>query len=131
MCRCVLNVVALTLIIIGALNWGLWGFFQFDLVAWLFQGNTGWVSRIIYAIIGLAGVWGLGFFCKCKSLCCCCGKKENGGCGCCKGCGKSYDKCCCSGKKDGSCHCCGKQNGSCGCTCKKPEDKGPGSCCKM
>lgn len=65
-----LNVLSLILIVLGAINWGLWGFFQFDLVAWIFHGNTVWPSRIVYAIIGLAGVWGLGFFCKCKALCC-------------------------------------------------------------
>jgi len=72
-----LNVLALILIVIGALNWGLWGFFQFDFVAWLCGGNaTGW-ARLIYAIIGLAGVWSLGFLGKCKALCCgsvCCSK---------------------------------------------------------
>lgn len=72
-----LNILALLLIIIGALNWGLWGFFQFDFVAWLFKGNTTGLSRVIYSIIGLAGVWSLGFLGKCRALCCdssCCSK---------------------------------------------------------
>lgn len=85
--RC-LNVVAFILVIVGALNWGLWGFFQFDLVAWLFHGNTvGW-SRVVYSIVGLAGVWSLGFSCKClKELCCCKSgkdKHDGSGSGCCK-----------------------------------------------
>jgi len=47
----------LLLSIIGSLNWGLVGIFQFDLVAWIFGGQTGLISRIIYALVGLAGVW--------------------------------------------------------------------------
>ena len=66
----VINVLALILILIGALNWGLWGFFQFDFVAWLFEGDATWLSRLVYAIIGLAGLWGLSFLGKCKTLCC-------------------------------------------------------------
>lgn len=50
---------ALTLIIIGAVNWGLIGFFQFDLVASLFGGMGSWISRIVYALVGLAGLYGL------------------------------------------------------------------------
>lgn len=79
----VLNLIALLLVVIGALNWGLWGFFQFDLVAWLFGGNTTIVSRIIYAIVGLAGVWSLGLFGRCKEVCGC-GSKHKGGGSCCK-----------------------------------------------
>jgi len=48
---------ALTLVIIGAINWGLIGFFQFDLVAALFGGMSSWISRILYALIGLAGLY--------------------------------------------------------------------------
>ncbi len=83
-----LNVIAFILIIAGALNWGLWGFFQFDIVAWAFGGNTGALSRLIYAIVGLAGVWSLRMIPRCKHLCCDteCGKdkKKSGGGGCCK-----------------------------------------------
>jgi len=52
----------LTLVIIGAINWGLIGFFQFDLVAAIFGGMSSWVSRIIYALIGLAGLYALSFY---------------------------------------------------------------------
>ncbi len=45
------------LVIIGAVNWGLIGFFQFDLVAAIFGGQDAVVSRIIYALVGLAGLW--------------------------------------------------------------------------
>ncbi len=50
----------LALVIIGALNWLLVGIFQFDVVAAIFGGQTAIVSRIIYAIIGLAGAWCIG-----------------------------------------------------------------------
>ncbi|MCI0382534.1 MAG: DUF378 domain-containing protein [Chlamydiae bacterium] len=66
-----ISVVACILIVIGALNWGLWGFFQFDIIAWLFGGNTTWLSRLIYAIIGLAGLWSLSCIGRCcKAMCC-------------------------------------------------------------
>jgi uncharacterized protein len=52
-----LNIVAMILVIIGAVNWGLIGFFQFDLVAAIFGGQSAVVSRIIYALVGLAGLW--------------------------------------------------------------------------
>ena len=48
---------ALTLTIIGALNWALVGIFQFDLVAWIFGGQTAVWSRIIYTIVGIAALW--------------------------------------------------------------------------
>jgi uncharacterized membrane protein YuzA (DUF378 family) len=53
----ILNVVAMILVIIGAINWGLIGFFQWDLVAAIFGGQAAIVSRIIYALVGLAGLW--------------------------------------------------------------------------
>lgn len=49
--------IALILSIIGGLNWGLVGIFQFDLVAWLGGGQSGVLSRIIYIIVGLAAIW--------------------------------------------------------------------------
>ena len=52
-----MDTLALILSIIGSLNWGLVGIFQFDLVAWLFGGQDGIVSRIIYTLVGLAGLW--------------------------------------------------------------------------
>ena len=48
--------VLLTMVIVGAVNWGLIGFFQFDLVAFLF-GSMSWLSRIIYALVGIAGLY--------------------------------------------------------------------------
>lgn len=52
--------VALGLATIGALNWGLVGFFQFDLVAAIFGGQAALLSRIVYAAVGLAGLFCLG-----------------------------------------------------------------------
>ena len=52
-----MDTIALILSIIGSLNWGLVGIFQFDLVAWLFGGPGAVLSRIIYTVIGLAGIW--------------------------------------------------------------------------
>ena len=52
-----MDTIALLISIIGSINWGLIGLFQFDLVAWIFGGQDAIVSRIIYAIVGLAGLW--------------------------------------------------------------------------
>lgn len=52
-----MDTIALLLSIIGSINWGLVGIFQFDLVAWLFGGQGALISRIVYTIIGLAGLW--------------------------------------------------------------------------
>lgn len=54
-----MDIVALILMIIGALNWGLIGLFQFDLVAAIFGGSASVLSRIIYSLVGLAGIWGI------------------------------------------------------------------------
>ena len=56
-----LDCIALTIAIIGAVNWGLIGFFSFDLVALVF-GNMSWVSRIIYALVGISGLYLLTFY---------------------------------------------------------------------
>jgi len=56
-----MDTVALILSIIGSLNWGLVGIFRFDLVAWLFGGQSSIFSRIIYTIVGLAGLWCVSF----------------------------------------------------------------------
>ena len=57
----VLDAVALLLVIIGAINWLLVGLFQFDLVAWAFGGQGALFSRIIYTIVGAAGLWCISF----------------------------------------------------------------------
>ncbi|WML54590.1 DUF378 domain-containing protein [Neobacillus sp. PS3-12] len=56
--------IALVLTIIGAINWGLIGFFQFDLVASIFGGQNAAISRIIYGLVGIAGLINLGLLFK-------------------------------------------------------------------
>lgn len=58
--------LSLVLIIIGALNWGSIGLFGFDIVGALFGGQMSIVSRIIYTIVGLAGIWAIGMLFKDK-----------------------------------------------------------------
>ena len=53
----IMDRIALVLTIIGALNWGSIGLFQFDIVAWICGGQDALVSRIIYTLVALAGVW--------------------------------------------------------------------------
>ena len=52
-----MDIAALILTTIGAINWGLVGLAKFDLVAWIFGGQTAVLSRIIYCLVGLAGLW--------------------------------------------------------------------------
>ncbi len=52
-----LDKLALILVIIGGLNWGSIGIFQFDIVAWLFGGQMNILSRIIYTAVALAAIW--------------------------------------------------------------------------
>ena len=56
-----MDTLTLILAIIGCANWGLVGLFQFDLVAWLFGGQASLLSRIIYTLVGLAGLWCISF----------------------------------------------------------------------
>ena len=53
----IMDRIALILTIIGALNWGSIGIFSFDVVAWICGGQTATVARIIYTLVGLAGIW--------------------------------------------------------------------------
>ena len=57
-----LDKLVLALVIIGALNWGSIGIFQFDLVGALFGGQAALLSRIVYTLVALAGVWAISFF---------------------------------------------------------------------
>ena len=57
----VLNTIVLVLVIIGAVNWGLIALFSFDLVAFLF-GNMTMLSRLVYGLVGIAGLWAITFF---------------------------------------------------------------------
>lgn len=57
----VFDCIVLTLVIIGAINWGLIGFFGFNLVSTIFGGMS-WISRIIYALVGLGGLYLISFY---------------------------------------------------------------------
>ena len=59
----ILNLLALTLVIIGAINWLLIGLFQFNLVDSIF-GELSIISRIVYTLVGIAGLWALSFYGK-------------------------------------------------------------------
>ena len=56
--------IALALVIIGGINWGLIGLLQFDLVAWLFGGQDSIISRIVYGLVGIGAVICLGLLFK-------------------------------------------------------------------
>jgi len=60
--------VALAIAIIGAVNWGLIGIFQFDLVAWLFGGQGSLFSRLVYTVVGLAGLWCVSFLFRRRAI---------------------------------------------------------------
>ena len=53
----IMDKIALILTIIGALNWGSIGLFRFDIVAWIFGGQDAMLSRIVYTLVALAGIW--------------------------------------------------------------------------
>jgi len=72
-----LRFIVLLLMVIGSLNWGLIGFFRYNLIADIFGGM---VSQVIFAIVGLAGLYGIGLLCRC----CGCGCKCGSNCKCCK-----------------------------------------------
>ncbi len=49
--------IALILVIIGALNWGSIGLLSFDIVAWMFGGQAAMISRVVYTLVAIAGIW--------------------------------------------------------------------------
>ena len=57
-----LNSIILALVIIGAINWGCIGLFGIDLIGTLFGGTTSAISRILFTIVGIAGIWAFTFF---------------------------------------------------------------------
>ena len=54
-----MDTLALILVIVGALNWGMIGLFHYDLIAAIFGGMGSTISRILYTVVGLAGLWGI------------------------------------------------------------------------
>ena len=59
-----MNAIALFLVIVGAINWGSIGLFGIDIVGALFGGQLSVMSRIIFTVVGLAGLWSISFFFK-------------------------------------------------------------------
>jgi uncharacterized membrane protein YuzA (DUF378 family) len=99
----VIRVLVMILIIIGALNWGLIGFFDYNLLADMFGGPESNGAHIVFSIIGVAGlVAAIRFVCKCSH------------CKPCSSCGPCGHEGPC-GNCGGTCKCCGKEN----CQCKK------------
>lgn len=62
-----LDYTILLIVIVGAVNWGLVGFFKFDLIAFIF-GDMSWISRIIYALVGIAGLYMVSMFGRVLSI---------------------------------------------------------------
>jgi uncharacterized protein len=83
----IVRFIALLLIVIGALNWGLVGFFKYNAIASFSKGDMAGWSRFFYAIIGIAGVWSLSFF-FCPSFYSRCFKKTSS----CSSCHSDDDK---------------------------------------
>ena len=59
-----LDRIALALLVIGGINWGLIGIFRFDLVAFLFGGSAAVISRIVYTLVAVSAVWCISLFFK-------------------------------------------------------------------
>jgi uncharacterized membrane protein YuzA (DUF378 family) len=70
--------LVMLLMVIGSLNWGLVGIFGYDFIADIFGGMTSAGARIVFALVGLAGLLGIGLLCRCCSGCKC-----GPNCGCC------------------------------------------------
>ncbi len=60
----IVDVIALVLLIVGGLNWGLIGIFEFDLVAFLFGGQSAMLSRVVYTLVGICALWAITFLFK-------------------------------------------------------------------
>ena len=52
-----LDIIAAVLLVVGGLNWGLWGLLEFDLVAAILGGNTAFLSKLVYVLVGLAAIY--------------------------------------------------------------------------
>lgn len=63
-----MDTIALILSIVGCINWGLVGIFQFDLVAWLFGGAGSLFSRLVYTVVALSGLWCVSFLFRRKAI---------------------------------------------------------------
>jgi|JI9StandDraft_1071089.scaffolds.fasta_scaffold20862_4 uncharacterized membrane protein YuzA (DUF378 family) len=87
----IVNVIALVLVVAGAINWGCVGIFNYNVINAIFGGEPMGMytvgARALFSIVGLAGIWALSFFGRTKALCCCC---KDGSC-CCGKCKRPRD----------------------------------------
>ena len=77
----VIRFIVMLLMVIGSVNWGLVGFFQYDLISDIFGGVSTGAARVIFALVGLAGLYGIKYLCRCCGSCkcgpgCSCGSKR-------------------------------------------------------
>jgi len=125
---CAIRFLVKLFVLVGALNWGLVGFFNYNLVAHIFGGEFSGATRTVYAIVGIAGL--LFLWCwlrKCCASCntCACNK---GSCGSCS-CGPNCSNCSCGKSSCGSCTC-GKNKGDyCPCVKGSPSNCNCGPNC--
>lgn len=73
----VIRFIAILLVVIGALNWGLYGLFQYDFIADIFGGPDSALARITYVIVGIAGIFGISFIFNKHLYCCGCCKSDH------------------------------------------------------
>ncbi len=66
----ILDRIALFLVIIGAVNWGSIGLFGFDIVAWIFGGQGDIISRVIYTLVAVSGLWLISLFFRSRETAC-------------------------------------------------------------
>ena len=64
----IMDKIALFILLVGGLNWGLVGLFRFDLIAWAFGGSASVISRILYIIVALAAIWCISLYFRKTSL---------------------------------------------------------------
>ncbi len=64
----IIDRIALFLLVVGGLNWGLVGLFEFDLVAWICGGSESVISRIVYVLVALSALWSVSLFFKRNEL---------------------------------------------------------------
>lgn len=61
----IIDYIVMAIVIVGAINWGLVGLFRFDLIAFIF-GTMSWISRIIYVLVGISGIYMISMFARMK-----------------------------------------------------------------
>lgn len=63
----IVDIIALILVIVGGINWGLVGILQFDLVAWIFGGQSAILARVVYTLVGISAIWCVSILMKLKN----------------------------------------------------------------